>query len=170
MSRILGERSDPELAASIKKTVTEFDGVQGAYDLVLNNYGPDAWNGSIHIEVPDTFSADRIDRLIREIQIAVNREHRVILTAVGVYSVNTKDEEAKAVEEKVREIVFSHDHVLQMHGFYLTKETDTIRFDVVVSFDAKDRGEVYKSIKADVQKAFPDHKLQIALDTDFSEE
>lgn len=170
MSRILGERSDPELAASIKKTVTEFDGVQGAYDLVLNNYGPDAWNGSIHIEVPDTFSADRIDRLIREIQIAVNREHRVILTAVGVYSVNTKDEEAKAVEEKVREIVFSHDHVLQMHGFYLTKETDTIRFDVVVSFDAKDRGEVYKSIKADVQKAFPNHKLQIALDTDFSEE
>ena len=49
MSRILGERSDPELAASIKNTVTEFDGVQGAYDLVLNNYGPDAWNGSIHI-------------------------------------------------------------------------------------------------------------------------
>ena len=170
ISRILGERSDPELAASIKKTVTAFDGVQGAYDLVLNNYGPDSWNGSIHIEVPDTFSADRIDRLIREIQIAVNKEHRVILTAVGVYSVNTKDEEAKAVEEKVREIVFSHDHVLQMHGFYLTKETDTIRFDVVVSFDAKDRGEVYKSIKADVQKAFPDHKLQIALDTDFSEE
>ncbi len=170
ISRILGERSDPELAASIKKTVTAFDGVQGAYDLVLNNYGPDSWNGSIHIEVPDTFSADRIDRLIREIQIAVNKEHRVILTAVGVYSVNTKDEEAKAVEEKVREIVFSHDHVLQMHGFYLTKETSTIRFDVVVSFDAKDRGEVYKSIKADVQKAFPDHKLQIALDTDFSEE
>ena len=100
----------------------------------------------------------------------MNREHRVILTAVGVYSVNTKDEEAKAVEEKVREIVFSHDHVLQMHGFYLTKETNTIRFDVVVSFDAKDRGEVYKSIKADVQKAFPNHKLQIALDTDFSEE
>ena len=56
-----------------------------------------------------------------------------------------------------------------MHGFYLTKETNTIRFDVVVSFDAPDRREVYKAIVSDVQKTFPDHKLQIALDTDYSE-
>ena len=170
ISQILGERSDPELAKSIKQTVTEFEGVQGAYDLVLNNYGPDAWNGSIHIEVPDTFSADRIDRLIREIQIAVHSKHRVLLTAVGVYSVNTKDEEAKAVEQKVREIVFAHEHVLQMHGFYLTKETNTIRFDVVVSFDAADRRETYKQIVADVSREYPGYELQIALDTDFSEE
>lgn len=169
ISQILGERSDPELARSIKQTVTEFEGVQGAYDLVLNNYGPDAWNGSIHIEVPDTYSADRIDRLIREIQIAVHDKHRVILTAVGVYSINTKDDEAKAVEQKVREIVFAREHVLQMHGFYLTKETKTIRFDVVVSFDAPDRSETYKQIISDVQKAFPDFELQVALDTDFSE-
>ncbi|MBR3026476.1 MAG: cation transporter [Oscillospiraceae bacterium] len=169
VSQILGERSDPELAKSIKQTVTEFDGVEGAYDLVLNNYGPDAWNGSVHIEVPDTYSADRLDRLIREIQTAVFTKHKVILTAIGVYSINTQDDEAKAIERKVREIVFSHEYILQMHGFYLTKETNTIRLDVVVSFDAPDRREVYKAIVSDVQKAFPDHKLQIALDTDFSE-
>ena len=169
VSQILGERSDPELAKSIKQTVTEFEGVQGAYDLVLNNYGPDTWNGSIHIEVPDTFSADRIDRLIREIQIAVYTKHQVILTAVGVYSVNTTDEEAMKVEQKVREIVFAREHVLQMHGFYLTKETNTIRFDVVISFDAPDRRETFRQITEDVQKAFPEHQLQIALDTDFSE-
>lgn len=169
VSQILGERSDPELAKSIKQTVTEFDGVEGAYDLVLNNYGPDAWNGSVHIEVPDTYSADRLDRLIREIQTAVFSKHKVILTAIGVYSINTRDDEAKAIERKVREIVFSHEYILQMHGFYLTKETNTIRFDVVVSFDAPVRREVYKDIIYDVQKAFPDHKLQIALDTDFSE-
>ena len=169
VSQILGERSDPELAKSIKQTVTEFDGVEGAYDLVLNNYGPDAWNGSVHIEVPDTYSADRLDRLIREIQTAVFSKHKVILTAIGVYSINTQDDEAKAIERKVREIVFSHEYILQMHGFYLTKETNTIRFDVVVSFDAPDRKEVYKAIVSDVQKAFPDHKMQIALDTDFSE-
>ena len=170
ISQILGERSDPDLAKSIKQTVADFDGVEGAYDLVLNNYGPDSWNGSVHIEVPDTYSADRLDRLIREIQMAVYSKHLVILTAIGVYSINTKDEEAKAVEQKVREIVFSHDHVLQLHGFYLTKETNTIRFDVVISFDEPNRREAYQSIVSDVQKAFPDHQLQIALDTDFSEE
>jgi cation diffusion facilitator family transporter len=52
ISKILGEQNDPELARNIKNTVTSFPDVHGAYDLVLNNYGPDAWNGSIHIEVP----------------------------------------------------------------------------------------------------------------------
>ena len=69
----------------------------------------------------------------------------------------------------MREIVFSHEHVLQMHGFYLTKETNTIRFDVVISFDAPDRKAVFQQITADVQKEYPEHRLQIALDTDFSE-
>lgn len=170
ISKILGERSDSELAKSIKQTVTEFESVKGAYDLVLNNYGPDAWNGSVHIEVPDTYSADQIDNLIREIQIAVYNKHKVILTAIGVYSVNTKDEEIIAIEKRIREIVFSHEHVLQMHGFYLTKETMRIRFDVVISFDAKNRREAYQEIISDVQKEFPEYQFQIALDTDFSEE
>ena len=78
---------DPELAREIKHTVTSFPDVQGAYDLVLNNYGPDAWNGSIHIEVPDTYTADQLDLLIRKIQMAVYKKHRVALTAIGVYSI-----------------------------------------------------------------------------------
>ena len=170
ISQILGEKNDPELAGSIKKTVLSFPDVQGAYDLVLNNYGPDTWNGSIHIEVPDTYSADQLDQLIRNIQMAVYQQHQVILTAIGVYSVNTKDEEVIETKKKVCEIVFSHPHVKQMHGFYLNKEEKTIRFDIVVSFDAEDRKKVYTDTIRDVQEAFPDYTLQVSMDTDFSEE
>ena len=170
ISRILGERNDEELSRQIHETVTGFPDVQGAYDLVLNNYGPDTWNGSIHIEVPDTYSADQLDQLIRRIQTTVYERHRVILTAVGVYSVNTRDEEIIGTREKVREIVFSHEHVRQMHGFYLTKEQKTMRFDIVISFDAKDRRAVYAEVVADVQAAFPDYTLQVTMDTDFAEE
>ncbi len=170
ISQILGEKNDPDLARSIKETVTGFPGVQGAYDLVLNNYGPDAWNGSIHIEVPDTFSANQLDQLIREIQTAVYQQHQVILTAIGVYSVNTQDQEVIDAQKKVREIVFAHQHVKQMHGFYLIKEPKSIRFDIVVSFDAGDRRAVYREALEDVQKAFPEYELQVAMDTDFSEE
>ena len=170
ISQILGERNDAELARAIKQTVTGFPDVQGAYDLVLNNYGPDTWNGSIHIEVPDTYSADRLDQLIREITMKVLREHRVILTAIGVYSTNTKDEEVIRARQKVQEIVFSHEHVRQMHGFYLLKDRKTMRFDLVISFNAKDRRAVCSEAVADVQKAFPDYELQVAMDTDFAEE
>lgn len=170
ISQILGERNDAELARDIQQTVMSFPDVQGAYDLVLNNYGPDTWNGSIHIEVPDTYSADRLDQLIREITMKVLHEHHVILTAIGVYSVNTKDEEIMQAKRQVEEIVFSHDHVRQMHGFYLIRESQTMRFDIVISFDAKDRRAVYAEVVADVQKAFPDYHLQAAMDTDFAEE
>jgi len=170
ISQILGERNDTELAAGIQKTITGFPDVQGAYDLILNNYGPNSWNGSVHIEVPDTYSADRLDQLIREITVKVLHEHQVLLTAVGVYSVNTTDEEVIAAQQKVREIALSHEHVTQLHGFYLQKEEKTMRFDVVVSFDAKDRKAVYREVVADVQKAFPGYTLQVALDTDFAEE
>lgn len=169
ISQILGERNDPELARNIKKTVVSFPGVNGAYDLVLNNYGPDAWNGSIHIEVPDTYSADQLDQLIREIQLKVYNEHHVVLTAIGVYSINTKDQEAIEIEKKVRKIVFSHENVRQMHGFYLMKDRKTMRFDLVISFDAADRKAEFDEVISDVQKTFPDYKLQAALDTDYSE-
>ena len=170
ISQILGEKNDPELARSIKRTVTSFPEVQGAYDLVLNNYGPDTWNGSIHIEVPDTCSADQLDPLIRSIQMEVLRQHQVILTAIGVYSVNTRDEEIIETKQRVHQLVFSHPNAKQMHGFYLNKQQKVLRFDIVISFDEKDRRALYKAILADVQNAFPDYTLQVAMDTDFAEE
>ena len=170
ISQILGERNDLELAKEIRRTVTSFPDVQGAYDLVLNNYGPDTWNGSIHIEVPDTYSASQLDELIRNITVKVAREHRVILTAIGVYSVNTRDPEIIEAKKTVQTIAFSHEYVRQMHGFYLLKEEKEMRFDIVISFDAPDRRAVCSAVVADVQKAFPAYTLQVAMDTDFAEE
>ena len=170
LSKILGERNDKELAKSIRKTITAFPGVRGAYDLVLHNYGPDSWQGSIHIEVPDTYGANQLDKMLREIMVEVMQKHNVLLTAIGVYSFNTRDEEISRLEKKIREIVFSHQYVRQIHGFYLTKETKNIRFDLVISFDAPNRQAVFQEVVAHMQEEFPDYELQVVMDTDFSEE
>ena len=170
LSQILGERADAELARDIKVTVTSYPEVSGAYDLVMHNYGPDSYNGSVHIEVPDTLSADDLDKLIRKITVDVYQKHNVILTAIGVYSVNTKNPEAVEAREKVTGIVMSHEHILQMHGFYYDKAEKMIRFDIIVSFNAPDRHQVYKEVCEAVQNEYPDYKLQVVMDTDFSEE
>ena len=170
LSKILGERADAQLAKEIKQTVASYPDIRGAYDLVMHNYGPDAYNGSVHIEVPDTLSADELDRLIRKITVGVYQKHKVLLTAIGVYSFNTKDPEAAAVRDRVYQLVKENPYVLQTHGFYLDKAEKTIRFDVVVSFDAKDRRQIHREICEKLQKEFPDYTLQIAMDTDFSED
>ena len=169
ISKLLGERMDTELARGVRETILTFPDVRGAYDLILQDYGPDMITGSVHIEIPDVYTADKLDALIRQITEAVVRKHKVILTAVGIYSVNTQNPAAAEAEKKIKDIILSHDHVLQVHGFYLLEEEKQIRFDVMVSFDAKDRMEVFRHVVNDVQEAYPDYTLICNMDTDFSE-
>ena len=169
LSKILGERADAALAVEIKKTITGYPDVNGAYDLVLHNYGPDSYNGSVHIEVPDTLTADDLDRMLRKITVDVYQKHNVILTAIGIYSDNTHNPEAIEIREKVREIAKKNPYVIQMHAFYLDKTEKSIRFDIVVSFDAPDRHLVYLDVLERTQQEFPGYDIQIAMDVDFSE-
>ena len=168
LSKVLGERADAELVRAIRETVLSFPSVMGVYDLVLNNYGPDSFNGSMHIEVPDTCTASDLDALIRDITLTVLQKHAVILTAVGVYAVNTS-EEMLSMRAKVQETVMQVAHVTQMHGFYMDKSRKIIRFDLVVSFDAPDRRAVFDEACRRVEELFPGYSLQAVLDTDFSE-
>jgi divalent metal cation (Fe/Co/Zn/Cd) transporter len=75
-----------------------------------------------------------------------------------------------AAREKVSQIVMKNPNILQMHGFYIDQAEKTLRFDIVVSFDAADRRQVYREVCENVQKEYPDYTLQVAMDTDFSEE
>ena len=100
----------------------------------------------------------------------VYEENRVFLTAVSVYSVNTRDEEVIRIRKELQRIVKAHEYVRQMHGFYLLKEQKALRFDLVISLDAKDRRAAFEAALDDVRKAFPEYQLQASMDTDFAEE
>ena len=168
LSQIIGARVDSDLSKEIKKTVASFPDVGGAYDLILHNYGPDTLMGSVHIEVPDTYTADRIDELTRAIQKKVLQEHNVILTAISIYSKNTKNDESGQVLSDIRKKVMEHPEVLQMHGFYMDPATKNISFDVVLSF-SKDMHDIYENIVREVQEMYPESKVHITLDTDISD-
>ena len=169
LSQILGERADTDLARKIKSTVAGFPEVNGAYDLILHNYGPDSFQGSIHIEVPDTMTTCELDQLIRKITTDVYRKHNVMLTGIGIYSFNSKDPDAIVLRKKLAQLVAKNPDILSFHGFYIDRETKTLRFDIVMSFDTKDRMQVYQDFCETVQKEYPDYTLQIAIDMDFNE-
>ena len=166
---ILGARVSSNTAKAIKETVCQVPGVYGAYDLFLNDYGPKRLQGSIHIEVDDTMTAAQIDELSNKVTLEVFNKHGVILTAVGIYSRNTNDQEATAAKEKVLTILENYKDVLQMHGFYLNREVKIIKFDVIISFEAKDREAEYAQILQEVSREFPGYSVKINLDTDMSD-
>ncbi len=168
VSKILGERAEVSLVKDIKATIKSFPGISGAYDLVLHNYGPDMYNGSVHIEVPENLRADELDRLERKITMEVHSKHNVLLTAIGVYSYNTSDERAVQIRDNVNELVTKDEYVLSMHGFYIDEEEKKMRFDIVVSFDAPDRGKVYEEAHEIIGNAYPEYDIYISMDADFS--
>ena len=170
LSKILGERIDANMAHAIKKTVLTIDPeIRGAYDLVLNNYGPDKHLGSIHIEVPDTWTADKIDNVTRKITSEIYHKHNVSMTAVGVYSVNTKHNSAAEIRSNVSKIVHEHKDIIQMHGFYINEIEKIMRFDLVVSFDSPNMKTMYNHVLDDVREAYPDYDIQAQFDFDVSD-
>ena len=169
VSEILGERIDAETAQSVKDTICQTEGVRGAYDLVINNYGPNRQIGSVHIEVPDTMTVGELDGLEREISKNVFVKHHLILTGISVYSMNMGDKEAVRVETGVRKILETYPDVLQMHGFFLDKKDKTMKFDIIISYDAQNREQLYKEIMKKVAAAFPEYTPQVQLDFDISD-
>ncbi|WP_407427724.1 cation diffusion facilitator family transporter [Treponema sp.] len=170
LSKILGERINAEISHSVKKTITSVEPeINGAFDLVLNNYGPDKHLGSVHIEIPDTWTADKIDMVSRKITQTVYEKHNIIVTAVGIYSINTKHNSAAQIREKVWNIVHEHKDILQMHGFFIDEANKIMRFDIIVSFDSPDMHIMYNHVVDDVKQAFPDYDIQVQFDFDISD-
>ena len=165
---ILGQRPDAEVSRQVKKLLAEEPEVRGAYDLIINNYGPSKNIASVHLELPDTMTAEEIDRLIRRVEYKVYRETGIILTGISVYAYNTKNDEAAEIRNRVQQIVMSHDWALQMHGFHVDTADKVMRFDVVMSFDVEPKTGL-EEITAEIREVYPDYTVRITPDTDLSD-
>lgn len=172
ISKVLGQRVSGELSRAIKETVRPVDGVRGAYDLVLNDYGPQRLWGSVHVEIDGATTADRIDALSREIEKAVYCKHRVILHTVGIYSSNAQDEADPAIDRiraDIERIVRAYDEVIEMHGLFVSRATKTISFDIIVSCESSDCEGVYRAVVREASKRYPEYGFEVALDPDVSD-
>ena len=109
LSQILGESADAELAREIKETVNSFPEVRGVYDLVLNNYGPDRFNGSLHIDIPD----------ILEMHALSLKKEEKIARVDFVVSLDAKDRAGV-----FKEAVGSVEKRFPQYTFYAVMDTD----------------------------------------------
>ena len=163
---IIGKRADRELVNSIKRTVCEDENVYGAFDLILHPYGPEKLIGSVHVEVPDTMTADEIDAMERRIAQTVFAKHGVVLAGIGIYSMNTQDDAVREMRTNILRLVNSHEGVLQTHGFYADTEKKTLSLDVMLDFALPDRERSFREICEEVRRAYPDYTVNMTMDID----
>ncbi len=168
VSSIIGERTSNETALAIKATVNSFPEVKGAYDLILNNYGPNRAIGSIHIEVDDNLTAREIHPLTRKISQEVFLKFGVILT-VGIYASNTSNPEIKEIRKCLMDHVKEVPSIKQVHGFYVDEELKYISFDILIDFEEKDPEGIKNDIINKLKEHHPNYNYYVVIDNDFSD-
>ena len=165
VDHIIGNRPDSEISRQIKATIGTIDGVLGAYDLVLHNYGPDRAIGSVHIEVPSTLNANEIHRLTQKVQRTVYEAFSVFLT-VGIYS---SDETLHAIRDRIFEITKNHEGVLGTHAFFLNDTEKFLSLDVLVDFSVADRDAFAEELKKEYAEVLPGYTFQVNFDVNYSD-
>lgn len=169
ISSLLGEGIPRELSKNVKETINSFPEVKGVYDLVINDYGKDYLIGSVHIEVPENLTAHYLDGLERKISDKVYEENNVLLNGISVYSVNVNDNYVVEVKDKISALLSDYKDILGMHGFYVNRADQVIVFDVVVSFEAKNKNDLRNEIIGKIKEMYPGYNVYIALDYDYTE-
>ena len=167
ISKIIGERTDEKTIQEMIKDISSLDEVYGVYDVIINNYGNDRNIGSLHVEVKDSITAKEIQALERQIAAICYEKYQTIMT-VGVYAQNLDNEENKKVKESILNIIKKYPEVIQTHGFYIDNDKHIISLDIIIDFDCKEEGEIYKNIKEEISKMYPSYLIYLILDKDFS--
>lgn len=167
-SSIIGERTSKETALGIKQIVTAHKEVIGAYDLIVNNYGPERAIGSIHVEVDDNLTAKDIHSLSRQITEEVYIKYNVIMT-VGVYASNTSNEETKEIRSYLSKLVKEYSDIKQLHGFYVDKERMLISFDIILDYKCPNVEIIKNELYDKMKERYPLYNPYIVIDNEFSD-
>ena len=163
---VMGARPDSETTKAIKQTIREIDGVNGAYDLVLHDYGPDKAIGSVHIEIPADMNAEEVHRLTKKIQLVVLEQYHIFLT-VGIYAI---DEAHNPQREKINALALAHSGVLGTHGIYIDDEAKYTSFDVLTDFTVANRDILASEIVSEVTDCIlPGYTVDLSFDTNYSD-
>ena len=167
LSLMIGDRFDKDYIKEIKQAISNIEGVNGCYDLILNSYGHNKNIGSIHIGVDDKLNAKEIQRIERDITMLMYYKYNTIMT-IGIYAENFSDPFTKEMYSKVLDIIKKYETILQIHGFYIDKEKKILNYDLVISFDDNNPMETIEKIKNETIELDNTYNVIINYDQDFS--
>ena len=169
ISSVLGERVESELSHSVHKSIRTFPEVSGVYDLIIHNYGPDQYIGSVHIELPGDCTVKQLDLLQRNITERVYADTGVALTGISVYAKAEYTAFSNQVYTDLSDILARYPAVLQIHGFSVDEEQKQIRFDLVLDYDEKNRKQIFQDIVSEIQEKYPTYNICPILDADVTD-
>jgi len=167
LSKLMGDRPDAELADTLMERIRGTEGIAGAYDLILHNYGPNIYIGNVDVELDEKLTIRDAYKIIHPLNIDLFNEYGVFFY-FGFYSVNVQDEDIRNMRNAVKATLLEDVDVLQIHAFFVDTEKKQMSFDAVLSFDIKNPQQKIKELKKQIQELYPDYDISIFADRDFT--
>ena len=167
---LIGQRVPSELYQKITDMVESYEGIVGAHDLIVHNYGPNRSMATIHAEVPNDVSIEASHEIIDRIERDAKKELNILLV-IHMDPVEMRDEEVLELRDKTSHIVHALDPELHFHDFRVLKENEqkNLIFDLVVpdSYTEKDANRVMHQLIALLHEMEKNVDCIITLDRRF---
>lgn len=167
---LIGQRVPSELYQKITDMVESYEGIVGAHDLIVHNYGPNRSMATIHAEVPNDVSIEASHEIIDRIERDAKKELNILLV-IHMDPVEMRDEEVLELRDKTSHIVHALDPELHFHDFRVLKENGqkNLIFDLVVpdSYTEKDANRVMHQLIALLHEMEKNVDCIITLDRSF---
>ena len=168
IKKILGERVDGEIVRGIKDIVRNTEGVINCFDLILNDYGPDFYTGSINVEIEDDRSIGEMYPILHEAQTKIYNKYNVFLV-FGFYSVDVDDERYIKIKSLLKNYKENERHIINYHGIVIDEKDKTIYCDITRDFDITSE-TVIENVNRILKEEFPGYNIHVNIDTEFSGE
>ncbi len=166
LSELIGRAGEKELADALYEKIKATDGIIGAADMMLHNYGPDTWSGSVNVEMDRGMTVGEIYSILHALQLKIMHEHSVVMV-FGIYAVDNDNAEIKAIRDAIGAFVGAHSHVKGYHAVYSEPETGKIYCDLVVDYELADWEELKKEFTDYMKGIYPGRDVELTVETEY---
>ncbi len=163
---LLGRSGDQELAAKLYRLIRETPGVINVADMMLHNYGPDKYSGSVNVEIDHAKTVGDIYEILHKLQLQIMHEYQVTMV-FGIYAVNPDHEGTRQMRKDIVQFVREHHHIKSFHALYLDREAKRIYCDFIVDYELKDWKGLDSEFTGYMKERYPDYSLELVIETEF---
>ncbi len=163
---LLGRPGEHELAVELYKEIKQTPGIVGVADMMLHNYGPDAWCGSVNVEIDEGKTVGEIYEFLHELQLRIMHEHKVTMV-FGVYAVDNDHEEVRELRGRILDFIKTEEHIKSFHAVYIDRKTDSIYCDFIVDYRLRDWDAVREKFTEYMNGFYSGKKLELTIETEF---
>lgn len=166
LNALLGQAGEKELAQELYKMIRSEPIVLNAADMMLHNYGPDSFSGSVNVEIDHDKTVGEAYAALHALQLKIMHEKNIVMV-FGIYAVDRDHPETRTLRTQVAAFVRNQPHVTSYHALYVDPVNQDIYVDLVVDYELRDWDVLRREFTEYMHGLYPNNRLELVIETNY---